>query len=92
MSGSSSSDPLSQARGIDWLSQSPCASYGALRARRNRGERVRRRITVMESDDDMQPTAIDMPDEAIRLLRAKRRLDSHESDERYLQQDPEMEK
>ena len=82
MSGSSSSEPVTVRRAI---SQSPCASHAGLRARRNGGERVRRRITVIESDGDMQN--MDMPDEAIRALHAKRRLDDQLSEERYLQQD-----
>ena len=86
VSGSSSSEPLTQGRAI---SQSPCASYAGLRARRNGGERVRRRITVIESDDDMQIR--DMPDEAIRALHEKRRLCDQESEERYLHQDHQVE-
>ena len=74
MSGSSSSEPVTDRRAV---SQSLCASYGGLRARRNGGERVRRRITVIESDDDMN----DMPDEAIRALNARRHSNDHDAPE-----------
>ena len=63
MSGSSNSEPLRDPRAI---SQSFCSSFGGLHSKRNGGERVRRKITVIQDcDSDMAH----MPDDAeIRAL------------------------
>ena len=78
MSGSISSEPVTDRRAI---SQSFCsASYGGLRARRNGGERVRRRITVIESDPDMN----NMPDDAVRALHESLHPNDYDIPDQYL--------
>ena len=77
MSGSSNSEPVTDGRAI---SQSFCSSFGGLSSRRHGGERVRRKVTVIqESDADVA----NMPDGAeLRALHETLHPDDYEFDPR----------